>query len=527
MARIALLLLLLLAPWAGEAQEPPGDDAGWRADSLLLADLRLPSSEGPCGAGVDGPFRLPPRPDYPALGLRFADGRQARYDSLLVVGGTRYWALERACAALGANLRWDPAFFRGELTVDTLSCRFVAGGEIVHFGNEAIQLPAPILYVGERLLLPLAFLPHAISRLLGDRMAFEPDELILTQRPTADRVIIPSTRQVGRRTYFTWMLPERGQAQLRGDGAHGLIVDIPGAEIDPLAPPGFEARPAACLRAVRPYRGGVEYILEVAAETRAWRIQWPEDSTSLRVTLSSNQGDLVYRTYHPWQATPSLGISPDSVRVILVLPRPWGADAAVAAERDPRCLVTDLVRQIGYRLQEVLQEQAIHVTILEDTGNQTWTAPANSRGGDLCLCFQPDCCGDVLLPGWRIVTPAARSGERDTYWLGAANNESESDELPPLRDWARIDADYLARAADFAFLMRIYLETEFPALRITAPHWPAQPFEGLAMPAALVYVGDFNDAATSSNLEMALLARRAAGALAGSIRTYFRMMIDG
>ena len=530
MRNLAITLLLALGAMVSGALEPTEEYAGWRADSLVLADLRPPSSGEECIDRVRGPFRLPPRPTYPALGLLFADGRQARWDSLLTIGGTHYWPLERACAALGATLAWDPTFFRGELTVDSLTCGFVVGGEVIHFGGQAIQLPAPVLYVGERLLLPLGFVPHAAHLLMADRTSFLADSLILAQRPGAGLEVGPSTRQVGRRTYITWMLPERGRAFLTADGAYGLIVDVPGAEVDPLNPPAFEPRPAACLRAVRPYRGGVEYILSVAATTTAWRVQWPEDSTTLRVTLSSNRGDLAYRTYHPWEAPPALDSPSDSARVILVVPRPWVGESAFAFGTDPRCLATDLVRQIGYRLREVLEQEGRQVIVLEDAGNHDWTAPANSHGGDLCVCLQPDYSGETLFPGWRIVTPAMRPGERGGHWLrggGASPADDPAAELPPLRSWEAVDAVYLNRGQDLAWLMRLYLETEFPELRITAPQWPALPFEGLAMPAAIVYIGEFGDAAALAMDETTLLVRRAAGALAGSVRTYFRMVTDG
>ncbi|MCK4304181.1 MAG: hypothetical protein KAY24_08070 [Candidatus Eisenbacteria sp.] len=498
--RLAVLMCFLGLAGAVSVGEATGIHAG-DEDFLLPPDLGAPRDVESGSVALRAPFLLPPRPGPRYLGLIFADGRPAYWDSLLSYGRNYYWPVEHACAALGATLFWDPALLRGELRIDSLSFGFVVGGEVIHCGETAYQMAPPVLYLGNRLLLPLDFLPMVVDSILSDTFLFKADSLYLIQRALGPPAPPMQMQQVGNRTYIKWRIPEQPEATFETDGIGGLSVDIPGVFVDPLDPPRAQRRDGARLYAIGPNVKGTEFLFRVDSSVRAWRLQWRTDPGELTLTLSANAGDLKYRTYHPWSAAARADELNREGAVVLVLPR---EKAGAYAGGDRR----GFLRAIGTRVKTVLEERlGLRVVVIEDSKDSGWVPEANARGGGACLCLRFDMAGDKWLPGCRIVTAPSRPGERPLTPLdekggqgappGVSKEERSAGGLPlGLRRWESVGASHAEGTGDLAWLLAFCLQREFPKAAIRRPHWPVAFLEGLDMPGAILYIGDLNSGTT-------------------------------
>lgn len=474
----------------------------WLSDSL-----RWVWRPGACAEGPRAPYDLPPRPETPALGIVFADGRHARWDPLRVIEGREYWPAERACVALGASLHWSPGSFSGEIEIDTLLVRFAVGSEIVHCGDEARQLPGPVRYEQNRLLLPVEFVSRVVEPLMGERFRVARDPLRLVQQPGGPQVEGFEIAVARDRTVLSWRLPGEPAARLRSDGSSRLAVELSGALIDPLEADRLFAEAAAAggdaqLCAVRPFAGGTEFHFEIGPDILAWDAEWRESSSEFRVILSPLRQDLTRGlTYRPWPGGPAAPVSGDAQRrVLLVLPsggetRGLRGEVAEAADR-----WVEYACALGEQLRDRLRGMDIEVEILEDSrGDPTrCAAQANDRGGFACLLLGPDVCGDRLGADWRVVTAMAAPGGRPMTDLdrgGAAPGArgTEADAGLRLRLWEEVAPQHAAGSEELAWLLVQHADS---ALRLTGSpaavswqRWPTSRLEGLDLPAALLYLG--------------------------------------
>jgi hypothetical protein len=493
---IAVLALLCCAPVThGQAPTGPGAWAStWLADSLRWGSIEMPPAWGDCPATPHGPHRLPPRPAGSWLGLVFADGRQARWDSLSAAGGALYWPLERACQTLGIEVAWDPDLLRGELLIaDTLRCAFIVGAEFLHCGARAMQMRVPVLYLGDRVLLPLDCIDLLTRQVIADRFRFRADSLLLVQQPAPGPVAAMSSEQVGNRCYFAWKLPDSRAATFATDGIATITVDVPGLRLDPSHPPRPEPRAGGCLWAVRPSPGGVTYVLRVDPSVRAWRIQSREQSGDLRLSLSSNAADRNREGYRPWEPPRAAGRERDVGPVVLVLPDPREGDLAEAPGP-----VRSLLRAVADLVRERLEDGGAEVVVTETAGRPGGWRGVGTRRPAACVCLLPDLAGFALLPGCRLVTAEPLPGERPTFPLDDRSAEPpESNSAPGgragtpvLRRWESVAAAHAGGTHRLAWLMQLYLETEFPHGRFARNHWSGAFLEGIDAPAMAIYFGE-------------------------------------
>ncbi len=509
---------ILVALLVGQVGAQDAGLSAWRADSLLLAEYSLPEPAGACAGQPHGPHRLPPRPGGSWLGLVFADGRPSRWDSLTTISGHYYWSLERACQAFGLGLRWDADLMRGELLEgDSLECGFVVGGEVLVCGEAALQMRAPVLYLSDRLLVPLDFPMLMSGRILSDRFEFQPDSLLLVQRPLQGPVATLASHQVGNRTYYTWPLPDCRQATFRTDGIGTISVDVPGVFLDPSAPPQPPPKGAGCLWALRPHAGGVTFVLRVDPAVRAWRLQWRDQTGELRLTLSTNVGDRRYRTYHPWEPPPPAPDAGPESPIVLALPE-W-SEWEDGGGAEP-------LRAVAQRLQGLLAALGRPVLTVSLTDQTDWAKRVNVHRPAVCICLLPDVAGERLLPGCRLVTAEYLPGRRPMVELHAPDEESGSasgaDDIA-LRPWEGTCQAHAESSHRLASLMKLYLQAEFPGLVAAREHRAVAQLEGLDAPTALFYLGDMGAVETEDVLlPVPPLRERLAEALCGALRTFLR-----
>jgi len=403
-----------------------------------------------------------------------------------------YWSCEAACQALGARLIWNPEQLCGELQIDSLHCRFMVGGEVIHGGDQAWQLRAPILYAENRLLLPMDFVELAADTLVPGRFRFSPDSLLLIQRPEGEVIELPTIEQVGRRTYVRWRLSEQRDARLRGDGASGLIVEIDGVGVDPAGGGAPAPRSGGCLWAVRPYASGTAFSLKVSSDVRAWRFRWRNDQTLLELTLSENDGDRAYRSYHRWEPPlQARGTLPDAP-IALRIP---GTDEIEAAGDNLVGTAICQAQECGRTLAQML-EQAGHEVILLEEGDETdWVAMANQNRARLGLSVRPGQVGGHLLPGIRIVTydnlpghlPLEQLETKPTPRSGDDGLSAASRAL--MRPWNTVSAAHGPLNLQFGRTISSGLGRAFPAEAVYHLQWPTMALEGLDLPGAVVYLG--------------------------------------
>lgn len=508
----AILLLAALAlPMMARAQD--AGDAAALPDTLPPPDLQtviwqlydaMPPSMGEraCELAPEAPFVLPPRPPQPALGVIFADGRPARWDPLEIQAGQLYWPLEDACSALGATLIWDPDLFLGRLLIDTLVVRFAVGAEIFHCADSARQATAPVLYLGNRLLLPVDAIGLLVDPFLSHRFAFSRDSLLLRQRSGLPAARVEVYTDLGR-THLVWRLDRQPAASIRTDGARTLVVDLPGVGVDLRRPPRVAVADNTCLRGVWPMAGGARFVFRIDPGTVAWQTLWSRERHEFHVILSSRAEDRGRLDAFPrWPAVRSPSRS--AANVILVLP---GGAASRGRGRDGRLdAANEYVCALADRIGRALQDRACTAFLIEEDGSddpaKRPTAQANARGGALCLFLEADACGDTLAQGYRIVSAATRPGARPL--LPVTDPQSSTAQGmrveragagPALRPWESVAPQHAERSEDLAWSLDLHLRAvrivngAASRGRVVRQHWPGGPLEGLDMPGAVLYVG--------------------------------------
>lgn len=500
-----------------------------------------PAASGGCATAPVGPLRLPPRPRAAALGILFADGRFARWDSLRVLGTQWYWPLEDACSALGATLLWDPGQLAGEILLDTLRCRFAVGSEMLHCGERVVQLVGRVLYLENHLLLPISFVPRIAAALLPQRWQFDRDSLLLAERPPGPALGRLRIQEVHERTYLRWETASRPEAQLYSDGAGHLIVDLGGLHVDPLDVPAPEARDGACLREVWPGPEGTRFVFAIGEQIVGWRTEWRGDRGEYRVILTAEREDLSgWQAFEPWSA---FAVAPAGARgsgpVVLVLP-----DVSAEGLRDSDAqeqAALRFVHAVGQRLATAWQALGGSVAIVEhlDRGRRSpWSAVANARGGSTCLCLLPDFTAQTVARGYRIVVgstaPVGRAirpltgggsapppGAASSRALGGAPAESGSAEpLPAFRAWPAVSAEYAVESDQLAWMLALHLQAAAPAVPVGRESWPSAALRGLDMPGVVLYVGCRGEADRFPDDEDELTIAQTAEALALALEAF-------
>jgi hypothetical protein len=529
----ALRWIAAAALCAGGARAPaqvptPPQTSIWLADSLRWGGIVMPPAAGDCPAAPAGPHRLPPRPQGNWLGLVFADGRQSCWDSLNAAGGVLYWPLERAAYALNARVVWDPELMRGELVfADTVQCAFIVGAEFLHCGPLAMQMRAPVLYLGNRVLLPVDCLSLMTREILADRFRFSENPPLLLQRPASGPLATMTSEQVGNRSYFAWKLPDSRDVSFTTDGFGTITLDVPGVRLDPAHPPQPEPRAGGCLWAVRPSSAGVAYVLRVDPGIRAWRIQAREQGGEVRLALSANASDRDREGYRPWDPPHARERGKDSGPVVLVLPDPQEGDLAEAPGD-----VKSLLREVADQVRARLADGEIDVVIMETAGRSNWQRGIGARVPSVCICLLPDLAGRTLPPGLRLVTAEPLPGERPAFPLdelpaplAAPAKGTGGADGPVLRRWEAVATAHAGGTHRLAWLMQLYLETEFPSGPFTRGHWPGALLDGIDAPAVALYfgevgswAGDEPQGASSDSVYLPPpLSERMATAIAGAV----------
>lgn len=472
----------------------------WLSDSLRWA-----GRPGLCEQSLRAPFELPPRPSAPVLGVVFADGRRARWDPLLVIEGQPYWSAERACAALGATLRWAPGRFAGALEVDTLTLRFAVGSEFIHDGGGARQLTAPVRYERNRLLFPADIAARVVRPLLGHRFAVGAEPPLIAQRPLGPLVEGFHIVESRGRTALVWTLPGEPRARLRADGVGRLAVDLEGAFVDPLAPLPESNGSRVRFCAVRPHGLGTEFVFEVPGDVKAWESEWRAGSREYRFVLSPLAADLgrgsSFRRWPSAAAPPARGEA--RRRVYLVPP-------GVESKRGLRGPLEPAVDQwIAYicaladRLADRLRGMGLEVRVLEGGDARdpsVLAARANADPGLACLILRPDICGDRLGADWRIVTAMSAAGARPLAPLDGTGEGAPPPEplavpggLVTLRGWEQVVPQHAPASEELAWLIARHLGLVLGGSegsgRVSWQRWPTGLLEGLDQPAAALYIG--------------------------------------
>ncbi len=480
-------------------------ERGWfRVGCLCLA---LACGAGPAeSADLDCPdqvavsHRLGPRPAGLVLGVVPADGRAARWDGLHSVAGVPYWPLEEASSAFGARLWWDPEKLRGEWEVDSLRCRFVVGGEILHCGDRAWQLRAPILYADNRLLVPLDFVAVVIDSMLPGRYDYDERGALLLQRPVLPAIQLPTIEQVGRRTYLRWRLDQAPRTRLVGDGVGAMVVEIDSVGIDPLSESAVLSRSGACLYEVRPDEAGVAFHIAVSTDIRAWRFQWRRERRELELTLSENEGDRAYRTYTAWDPSGILtGPAPGGARdrpVMIVFP---GRDQIEAERQRAPEEALCLAQACGQRLVEMLQRAGREVLAYEESDEAEWAGVANRRNASACIILRAHQVGPGVPHGIRLVTYDTRPGflpmrPLDAIGVGGQGagpapvvQGSEDVKLVP---WSHVAVRHARGNQELAAALGSGLSQGFPQHPVRSERWVHRSLEGLDLPGVVVYLGD-------------------------------------
>jgi hypothetical protein len=458
----------------------------------------------------------------------FADGRPARWDSLVILGDHWYWPMELACSALGASLVWDPLGFAGEIRLDTLACRFVVGGEVFHCGERAVQLSAPILYLTNRLLLPLSFVPRVVVACLSDRFVFLPDSLVLAQRPRGPTCSGMRIQLVRDRTYLRWDLTREPQVTLWTDGAARLIVDLPGVFVDPLACPSPEPRAGTCLQSVRPYAGGTQFVFRVASSVVGWRTQWQSDRNEFRVILSSLPDDLGrWKAYKHWPRDLPGPRAIHDGQVVLVLPQIAGRLPQGVSHPDDES-AHGFARTLGERIATALEGLGLSVVIVTDPGptsRSSWTAAVNSHGGFACVCLRPDFVGPAVAQGYRVVSAAAVSGGLSPLSLEEMARDASRDgeqhaDQPGFRRWAAISPTHGRAAEMLSWMIALHLQAAVPSVSVRRQCWPSAPLRGLDMPGVILYVGSLGEGTSFPDGDDRLALERVAEAVALSLEAF-------
>jgi hypothetical protein len=507
----AMAAVLAIQPAAWGQYGGGGFDA--TPDSLQPPDLQTtiwqlydtlppPVGDRACELPPEAPFRLPERPREPALGIVFSDGRLARWDPLEIQAGQLYWPMEAVCSAMDGTLIWDPDLLRGRLLIDTLAVRFAVGAEILYCADSAMQAAAPVLYLGNRLLLPADAIEFLVDPFLAHRFAFSRDSLLLRQRSALPAGRVDVYTDLGR-THLVWRLDHEPAPRLWGDGAQTLVVELPGVGVDVRRPPHAASSGGVCLRGVWPGTEGTRFVFRVDPSIVAWQTLWRRDRREFHVILSPQPGDLSRLAALPrWP--PARADRDAESPIVLMLPgaaalRGRGGDGRLEAANEFVCA---LAERIGKRLEE----RGRKAVLLEDSGSddpeKNPAAQANARGGTLCLGLHPDACGDTLAIGYRIVSAALRPGQRPLFSLADVASETgrgpravRDDALPLLRPWETVAPQHAARSEDLAWFLDLHLRAARIASgaesagRVLRQHWPGGPLEGLDMPGAVLYVG--------------------------------------
>ncbi|MBD3235845.1 MAG: hypothetical protein GF330_04005 [Candidatus Eisenbacteria bacterium] len=477
---------------------------GERLGDLLAA--RPASQRAGCGGSPVGPLLLPAPPPGAVLGVRFCDGRASRWDRLWVIGGRWFWALEDACSALRATLFWDPAWLEGELVVDSLRVRLVVGSELLRCGEQMIQLADRVLYLENRLLLPVSFASRIVGRLLPERWHFDADSLLLSQRPPGPGITRLRIQEARERVYLRWDVTERPDEQLLFDGAGRLIVEMGGMQADPrgdLTPP---PRAGACLRAIWPHSRGTRFIFAIGEPVAGWRTEWRGDRGEFRIVLTTAQADLNgWQAFQPWPATVGaegpggptvLAGRREAEPLILVLP---SLESEPRQQRDAQTQAAlRFVRQLGEQLAAAWAALGGEVQIIEQLDSRTrapWTAAVNATGRGICLRLVPDFVGDAVARGYRIVTVSRAPSDqalRDLQAPPAAQS---------LRPWADVASPHLGTNAQLAWILALHLQAAAPEATVRREGWPVAALRGLDMPGAVLYVGRRGEAEAYPGVE--------------------------
>jgi len=518
-----------------ELEEGQGEQVPSWSDSLVFFDQ--PSE---CPAVPISPFALPPRPERPALGLVFADGRAARWDDLVVVGSELCWPLEECCAALRMTLLWDPGLLRGRLDLDSLAIRFVVGGEVLHAGEQAVQMDSPIAYAHNRLLLPVSGLARMVDAFLRERFSFDVRDMVLRQKRAGPRIGEVHIQPVSGRTYLRWSLPREPRAELSSDGARALLVDLHGLFVDPAAPPAPEPRAGTCLYAILADELGTGFLFHLGGSVSGWKTQWLADRREYQVILTSRAEDLAGRGgYRAWLEPATAIVKPDPRRVVLVLPDERSLDWPSDGERigEARDFLSALGTQVGERLRAHGFE-VDYLTGGSDAGDSSWVPAANRRGAGACLALRPALCADSLARGWRVVTAAAAPLQRPFHPLDRAREQpvrplqrgspaaGRSEKRVSLPRWDRLAARHGEASEELAWLLAIHLraalatgESEAGAT-VLSGRWPLSALDGLDMPGVVLYVGRLGPGRGFPAVEDWEAIDRVAEALALSLEAY-------
>jgi len=482
---------------------------GERLDEFMLRLSQLTDSQPlfarECPPSPRTPYTLPPKPLEPALGVVFADGRPARWDLLVSWGAESYWPMEECCATVGATLLWDPAGFRGELRIDTLSIRFIVGGEVIQGGERALQMRGPVIYAGNRLLLPLSGVPLIVEHFLADRFSYDEEAKILYQRPAGPILGDLRVQQVSGRTYLRWALSQKPEADLFTEGARTLIVDMHGVFVDPRTPARSDGREGTCLQAIQPDAQGTRFVFRIDAAVIAWKDQWLADRREYQVILSRRGEDLSpLSPYRPWPARGPGGAGARGGAIVVVLPDgSFWADRA--GDRDLPLASAGYVEALGRRIETALQARGMSVILLADDAakpGRGWVPEANRSGAMACLDLRPALCGDSLIAGMRVVTAQNEPLRRHLDPLDLAGSGRRSERPGPegdgraaLQSWDDLGLVHQEKSEELAWLLAMHLEAALAMDELAGERpvvwqrWPVSGLTGLDLPGTILYVG--------------------------------------
>jgi hypothetical protein len=468
-----------------------------------------------------------------SLRVRYADGRSPESLTVYQRDEGAYLDLGDLGRVTGGGFRWNPETWRGSFLVDSVVVDLVLDTAVFWIRGEAVNLPAPVRYAGERVLVPLGILDGVVAPLLGDRCHWDPNSGELDLALGKPWLETPELNGGGAMATLT-LAPVPGEAvRFRWDPMGQLFIEIKGPHVQP-EPLRANGRVDGCeVASIRSTKRGCELVLRLDPQWMGVRVRTGRTPQTLIVDLTSRPADVDRAHFDPLGSyldprNPQERPSGPGREILLEVALPPGEGGNTA------CLLA-----LAERLRSALEQDFGHHVVMTDDRSKPGLFRTPLGLSEIPGLPDGDCWVGLRLESWpsesarefllvvpgeparqelvaaRTQATSATAGDQTEFTGGSAAGLSPSGGR--VIPWGQVSRPFEASSRTLARTMAEHLSFQWEGRPLRIMPRPARIFRGMAMPGVLLYPAAATDAGALNALcdetKSAELARNLAFAL--------------
>lgn len=488
---VLALLLLLGVVGPGFAQSRTNKDES----------TTTPAQEGPGFSFSDAPtLNAGLESGLESVSVGYADGRPSETLTLHRRPEGPYLTLGDVGRITGQGFRWDPETWKGSFQVDGREVRFTLDAAVFWIGEEGVNLPAPVRYESENVLIPLSAVDGVIAPILGNRCRWDPAggqlELALSQ-PWLD----PTELAGGGSSASLNLAPVRTDAiRFRWDPTGRLEIDIKGVHVPPGIRPPARQIDGLSISSVNPSLRGCEIAVAVEPPWIGVRVRPGRAPQSVLVEFTSQQSEVQRARFEPLAAylnprSRASSIGPGR-RIVIDL-----TGVPSTEQRDGECM-----RILAERLRISLEQDFGHTVIpVEDRGEAGMRSPSGMPEvpgmpeGDCWIGFRLESWPSSDAREFLLVVSGAPAREEPVAVHAMTGSDADLSEergakwrSPSLQGaqavpWGQVSRVYRVPSTNLARTIADHLGRRWEDRPVRIAARPARIFRGMAMPGVLIY----------------------------------------